>query len=165
MIETGQALPEATLMEMTADGPAPVSTGAVFGGKTVALFGVPGAFTPTCNNAHLPTFVNGMDALRAKGVDEVVCLSVNDPFVMGAWGETSGAKAAGIRMLGDPTGAFVRALGLDFTADAVGLLGRSKRFAALVEDGTVRTLLVEDSPGQAEQTTADALMAAMPAPA
>ncbi len=163
MIETGQAVPDGVLMEMTADGPAAVGTAAVFGGKTVAMFGVPGAFTPTCSNAHVPSFIDGMAALKAKGIDEVVCLSVNDPFVMGAWGGSTGASDAGIRMLGDPSGAFVKALGLDFSADVVGLLGRSKRFAALVKDGTLAVLLVEDNPGQAEQTTAEALMAAMPA--
>ncbi len=161
MIEPGAKLPEGTLMEMTADGPAAVSAADLFGGKTVALFGVPGAFTPTCNNAHLPSFVGAMDALKAKGVDAVVCLSVNDPFVMGAWGESTGAAGAGIRMVGDPAGAFVKAMGLDFSADVVGLLGRSKRFAALVEDGTVKVLKVEENPGEAQATTAEALMAEM----
>ncbi len=161
MITTGSPLPDATLMEMTADGPAQVSVGELFGGKTVALFGVPGAYTPTCNNQHLPSFVAQMEALKAKGVDAVVCLSVNDPFVMGAWGAATGASEAGIRMLGDPSGAFVKALGLDFSADAVGLVGRSRRFAALVKDGTLTTLLVEDNPGQAEATSAEALLAAI----
>ncbi|MGF1445626.1 MAG: peroxiredoxin [Pikeienuella sp.] len=161
MIETGAMLPEGSLMEMTADGPAQVTVAELFGGKTVALFGVPGAFTPTCNNAHVPSYVAQMDALKAKGVDAVACLSVNDPFVMGAWGESTGAAAAGIRMLGDPSGAFVKALGLDFSADVVGLIGRSKRFAALVKDGAVAWIAVEDNPGQAEVTTADAMIAAM----
>ena len=161
MIQTGERLPEGTLHEMTAEGPKQVSAAEVFGGRKVALFGVPGAFTPTCNNQHLPSFVAAMDRLREKGVDAVVCLSVNDPFVMGRWGEITGASAAGIRMLGDPSGAFVKAMGLDFSADAVGLLGRSQRFAALVEDGTVTVLSVEDSPGKAEATTAEALLEQM----
>lgn len=161
MIKTGMKLPDATLMEMTGDGPAPVATAELLGGRKVALFGVPGAFTPTCNNQHLPTFVAAMDRLKAKGVDEVVCLSVNDPFVMGAWGEASGAAAAGIRMLGDPSGALVKGMGLDFSADVVGLIGRSQRFAALIDDGTLTVLSVEDSPGKAEATTAEALLAQM----
>ncbi|MEM9144972.1 MAG: peroxiredoxin [Pseudomonadota bacterium] len=161
MIETGQKLPEATLFEMTADGPNQVAIAELFAGRKVAMFGVPGAFTPTCHNTHVPSFVNGMDALKAKGVDEVVCLSVNDPFVMGSWGEASGGAAAGIRMLGDASGGFVKAMGLDFSADVVGLLGRSKRFAAVVDDGTLSVLLVEANPGEAEATSADALMAAM----
>ena len=158
MIETGATLPEGTLMEMTADGPQPVATDDLFKGRVV-LFGVPGAFTPTCNNDHLPTFVTNMEALKTRGVDTVACLSVNDPFVMGAWGESTGASGAGIRMLGDPSGAFVKALGLDFTADVVGLFGRTKRFAAVIEDGTVKALAVEDNPGEASVTTAEAIMA------
>lgn len=161
MIETGAPLPGGTLMEMTADGPASVSAADALGTGTVAVFGVPGAFTPTCNNQHVPSFIANMDALKAKGVESVACLSVNDPFVMGAWGASTGAAGAGIRMLGDPTGAFVKALGLDFSADVVGLLGRAKRFAALVEGGTVKVLLVEDNPGEADKTSAEALMAAM----
>ena len=158
MIETGQTLPDAKLMEMTPEGPTQVATKDLFGGKTVAIFGVPGAFTPTCNNQHLPTFVSRIGDLKTKGVDEVICLSVNDPFVMGIWGETSGAKAVGIRMIGDPSGEFVKALGLDFTADVVGLFGRSQRFAAVVKDGKVDWLAVEGSPGEAEATTADAMI-------
>ena len=158
MIKTGDTLPEGTLMEMTGEGPKPVATGELFGGRAV-LFGVPGAFTPTCNNDHLPTFVKNMDALRAKGVDTVACLAVNDPFVMGAWGKSTGAADAGIRMLGDPTGAFVKALGLDFTAEPVGLIGRTKRFAAVIEGGQVTALAVEDNPGEANVTTAEAMLA------
>ncbi|MGF1502740.1 MAG: peroxiredoxin [Paracoccaceae bacterium] len=161
MIETGQNLPDGTLLEMTAEGPTQIAVADVFGGKTVALFGVPGAFTPTCNNAHLPSFIAERAALKAKGVEDIVCLSVNDPFVMGKWGETTGASAAGIRMLGDPSGALVKAMGLDFSADVVGLIGRSQRFAAVVKDGVVTWLAVEDSPGQAEATTAQAMLAAI----
>ena len=148
-------------MEMTADGPAPVGAGDIFPGRKVVLFGVPGAFTPTCHNTHLPSFVNAMDALRAKGVDEVVCITVNDPFVTGAWGEASGAAKAGVRILADPAGAFVKAMGVDFSADVVGLIGRSRRFAAYVDDNTVRVLTVEDNPGEASATSAEALMANM----
>ena len=158
MIETGATIPEATLMEMTAEGPKAVTTGELFQGKAV-LFGVPGAYTPTCNDQHVPSFVANMDALKAKGVDTVACLSVNDPFVMGAWGESTGAAGAGIRMLGDPSGAFVRALGLDFTAEPVGLIGRAKRFAAVIEGGRLTALAVEDNPGEAGVTTGEAMLA------
>jgi len=161
MIETGQRVPESTLLEMTADGPTQVSTAEIFTGKKVAIFGVPGAFTPTCHNKHLPSFLANLEAFKAKGVDAVVCLSVNDPFVMGKWGEASGAAAAGIRMLGDAEGAFVKAMGLDFTAPPVGLIGRSKRFAALVEDGVLKVLKIEPNPGDASETSAEALLAAM----
>jgi cytochrome c peroxidase len=158
MIEAGQKLPDGTLYEMTADGPAGVPVADVFSGHKVALFGVPGAFTPTCNNHHLPGFVANMDALRAKGVDTVVCLSVNDPFVMGAWGKATGASDGGIRMMGDPDGSFVKALGLDFSAAVVGLHNRTKRFAAVVNDGTVTAIVVEGSPGQAVETSAEKLL-------
>ena len=161
MIETGQKLPDGTLMEMTADGPQQVSAADLLGGGKVALFAVPGAFTPTCNNKHVPGFVAAMDKLKEKGVDAVVCLSVNDPFVMGRWGEITGASDAGIRMVGDPSGAFVKALGLDFSADVVGLLGRARRFAAVIEDGTVTWLAVEESPGEAKVSSAEAVLAAL----
>jgi len=159
MIETGERVPEVALFEMTADGPAKVSSGEVFTGKRVALFGVPGAFTPTCHNKHMPSFVNNMAALKAKGVDAVVCVAVNDPFVMGRWGDASGATAAGIRMLGDPEAALARAMGLDFDGSAVGLGTRIRRFAALVEDGRLAVLKVEENPGEAAVTTAESLMA------
>lgn len=159
MIETGQTLPDGTLHEMTAEGPRQVAASELFAGRRVALFGVPGAFTPTCHNRHVPSFVANMEALRDKGVAEVICLSVNDPFVMGKWGEATGASAAGIRMVGDATGSYTKALGLDFSAEAVGLLGRAKRFAAIVDDGTVTVLAVEPNPGQAVETTAEALLA------
>lgn len=160
MIETGQKVPEGTLFEMTADGPAQVASGDLFNGRKVAVFGVPGAFTPTCHNTHLPSFVEAIGSFREKGFDDVICLSVNDPFVMGKWGEITGASAAGIRMIGDASGAFVKEMGLDFSADVVGLLDRTKRFAAVVEDGTVTMIVVEANPGEAEATSATALMTA-----
>jgi cytochrome c peroxidase len=157
-IEVGAKLPDAKLFEMTADGPKALATADVFGGKTVALFAVPGAFTPTCHLKHMPSFVQNADALRAKGVDEIVCVTVNDPFVARAWAEATGADKAGIRVLGDATAEFVTALGLGFDGAAVGLGTRAQRFSAIVKDGAVVSLNVEDAPSKAEITKAEVLL-------
>jgi glutaredoxin/glutathione-dependent peroxiredoxin len=158
-IAIGDSLPDATFIAIGPAGPEPKSTADVFAGRKVALFAVPGAFTPTCSLNHLPSFVNNAEALAAKGIDAIVCVSVNDPFVMKAWGETSGAMAAGIHMLADAEGGFTKALGLDFTAPPAGLIGRSKRYSMVVEDGKVTALNVEDSPGKATVSTGDAMLA------
>lgn len=160
-IAIGDKLPDATFIAMGPDGPEPKSTADVFAGRKVALFAVPGAFTPTCHERHLPTFTKNAESLKGKGVDRIVCLSVNDPFVMGAWAKATAADAAGIEMLGDSDAAFTQAIGMDFDGAAVGLGVRSKRYAMLVEDGVVTWLAVEDSPGEAEKTTAEAMLAAM----
>ena len=159
MASVGDKIPAAKLFEMTADGPAPVETSALFDGRKVALFGVPGAFTPTCHNAHLPSFVKAADDLKAKGAAEIICVSVNDPFVMGKWGEVSGASEAGIRMVADADASLTKALGLDFDASAVGLGVRSQRFSALVDDGEIKVLNVEDKPSDAVSTLGEALVA------
>ena len=155
-VSVGDKLPEATFMEMTANGPEPRSTGDVFAGKTVALFAVPGAFTPTCSAKHLPGFVDQSEALAAKGVDEIVCTSVNDVFVMGAWGESAGAGGK-VRMLADGNGAFAKALGLDMDASGFGMGQRSKRYSMLVKDGVVQELNVEDG-GEFKVSSADYLL-------
>mgnify|MGYP006272912357 CR=1 FL=1 len=159
-ISVGDALPQATFRAMTADGPAEISSADLFSGKA-AVFAVPGAFTPTCHNAHMPSFVRNVDALKAKGVDRIVCIAVNDPFVVGAWGEATGAAAAGVRVVGDSEAAFTKAIGLDLDMSGIGLGTRSQRYAMLVEDGKVAWLAVEGSPGQAEATSAEAMLAAM----
>ena len=159
-IAVGDALPEATFRVMTADGPAETPSADLFAGK-VALFAVPGAFTPTCHNVHLPSFMAQADALKAKGVDRIVCVAVNDPFVCGAWGDATGATAAGIAVVGDSDAAFTKAIGMDFDGSAVGLGLRSKRYAMLIDEGRVAWLAVEDNPGQAERTNAEAMLAAM----
>ncbi len=156
-ISVGDQIPETTFMEMTADGPQPRTTAEIFSGKTVALFAVPGAFTPTCSAKHLPGFVENADALSAKGVDEIVCTSVNDAFVMGAWGETSGV-AGKVRMLADGNGAFASALGLELDASGFGMGQRSQRYSMLVKDGKVEQLNVEDGPGF-EVSSADYMLA------
>ena len=160
-ISEGQALPEATLVRMGDKGAEPVSTGDLTRGRKVVIFAVPGAFTPTCHSAHVPSFIRTKAGFDAKGVDEVICVSVNDPFVMKAWGEATGATAAGITMLADAESHLTRALGLDFTAPPVGLIARSKRYAMYVVDGTVQKLHLEESPGTCEISGGEALLAAI----
>ena len=160
-ISTGERLPEATLLRMGPEGPEAVSLADLTKGRKVALFGLPGAFTGTCSTAHVPSFIGAMGDLRAKGVDEVICVAVNDPFVMTAWGESTGAAEAGIQMLGDADGAFTKAMGLDFTAPPAGLFGRSRRYALAAEDGVVTVLNIEESPGECEVSAGDALAAAL----
>ena len=160
-LSIGDRLPSATFLEVGPNGPQSVPSVEIFKGRKVALFAVPGAYTGTCSTQHVPSFIRVADELRAKGVDEIVCVSVNDPFVMKAWSEATGAGAAGIRMLGDPSSAFTKAVGLDFDREAAGLIGRSKRYAALVEDGEVKVLNVEASPGDCEISAGETLLAAV----
>lgn len=155
-ISVGDKLPEATFMEMTANGPEPVSSAEVFGGKTVALFAVPGAYTPTCSAKHLPGFVEKQGDLAAKGIDDIVCTSVNDVFVMGAWGKENGVDGK-VRMLADGNGAFAAALGLEMDASGFGMGQRSQRYSMLVKDGTVTELNVEQG-GGFEVSSADYLL-------
>ncbi|MEO0669380.1 MAG: peroxiredoxin [Pseudomonadota bacterium] len=160
-ISQGDTLPDATLVEMGADGPAQVALSSRTKGRKVVIFAVPGAFTGTCTTAHVPSFVRTKDQFDAKGVDEVICLSVNDPFVMSAWGESTGATAAGITMLGDADSSFTKAIGMDFDAPPVGLMGRSKRYAMLVDDGTVSILQEEENPGVCDVSGGEALLKTM----
>ena len=160
-ISAGQTLPEATLIRMRDGGAESVSISALTKGRKVVIFAVPGAFTPTCHSAHVPSFIRTKDGFADKGVDEIVCVSVNDPFVMKAWGEATGGAAAGITFLADSEGAFTKALGLDFTAAAVGLIGRSKRYALYAEDGVVKVLHLEENPGVCETSGGEALLAAI----
>lgn len=160
-ISVGDSLPEATFVKMGDAGPEEVTVSSLTKGRKVVIFGLPGAFTPTCNSAHVPSFMRTKDDFAAKGVDEIICVSVNDPFVMKAWGETTGASAAGISMLADAGSAFTGAIGLQFDAPPVGLLARSKRYAMLVDDGVVKLLQQEESPGTCEVSGGEALLAAM----
>lgn len=159
-ITTGDKLPDATLLQMGDASPEAVELASLLQGK-VAIFGLPGAYTGVCSTAHVPSFINAMDELAAKGVDRVICVSVNDPFVMKAWGEDTGASAAGIHMLADAEGALIRSMGLDFTAPPAGLIGRSKRFALLAQDGVIQILQVEDNPGQCGISSGNALLDAI----
>lgn len=158
-IAQGDTLPDATLVKMGADGPEAVTLANHAKGKKIVIFAVPGAFTPTCHSAHVPSFIRTKDQFAEKGVDEIICVSVNDPFVMKAWGEATGATEAGITMLGDAESAFTKAIGMDFDAPPAGLIARSKRYAMLVEDGKVITLHVEESPGVCEVSGGEALLA------
>ena len=146
-IKAGDTLPADTkLMEMGDAGPKQVTVGELTKGRTVVLFAVPGAFTPTCSMKHLPGFVDKAGDIRKKGIDEIVCLSVNDAFVMGAWGKDQGAGGK-VRMVGDGNGEFTRAVGLEMDASGFGMGARSKRYAMLVKDGKVTELLVEPAGG------------------
>ncbi|MBN8294625.1 peroxiredoxin [Rhodobacter sp. NTK016B] len=146
-ISTGETLPDASLQKIGAEGPEAVSVKDLTEGRKVVIFAVPGAFTPTCHSAHVPSFVRSMDALKSKGVDEVICVSVNDAFVMKSWGEATGAAEAGITMLADGMGEFTEKLGLSFDAPPVGLKGRSKRYAMMVDDGVVKVFHPETGSG------------------
>lgn len=156
-IQVGDSIPSTTLHEMTEKGPAPVNTDELFSGKKVVLFALPGAFTPTCSEAHLPGFVVHADTIKSKGVDEIVCLSVNDAFVMGAWGKSQNADH--IRMLADGSADFTEAvdLVLDLTGNGMGV--RSQRYAMIVNDGTVEWIGVEE--GGFEKSSAEAVLAAL----
>ena len=154
-ISTGDRLPDATFTVMTSDGPTKMTTSDVFAGKTVALFAVPGAFTPTCSAKHLPGFVQNADALKQKGVDKIVCMSVNDAFVMKAWGDSQ--NAAGVEMMADGNGDLAKALGLTMDASGFGMGARSKRFSAIIENGVVKELNVE-GPGEFKVSSAEHML-------
>ena len=157
-IDKGDALPDAQMIRMGEGGPEPVSLSELTAGRRVAIFAVPGAYTPTCSNSHVPSFVRTKAQFADKGVETVLCVSVNDPFVLKAWGEATGATEAGIEMLADADGSFTKAIGMDFDAPPAGLMGRSKRYAMLVDDGKVRALHVEDSPGVCETSSGESLL-------
>ena len=156
-IKEGDRLPDATFMTYGPEGPRPITTDEVFKGKRVALLAVPGAFTPTCSAKHLPGFKQLAPDLKAKGVDEIACLSVNDAFVMRAWGEDQ-AVGEDIAMLGDGNGAFTEAVGLEMDGSKFGLGKRSQRYSMIVKDGVVKELNVE-APGEFKVSAADYMLA------
>ena len=155
-IKVGDKLPDASFMVMTADGPAKKSTSEVFSGKKVALFAIPGAFTPTCQQQHMPGFVDRVDELKGKGVDVIACTAVNDVFVLTQFAKDTGA-AGKILMLADGNAEFAKALGLDIDLSGFGLGVRSKRYAMLVDNGIVKILNVEDAPPQHDKSSAATL--------
>ena len=155
-IQVGDRLPEATFTTMTAEGPRPLTTADVFGGRKVVLFSVPGAFTPTCSKQHLPGYVKQADEIKAKGVAAIVCLAVNDVFVMDAWAKSQGADGK-VLMLADGNADFTRKIGLELDASKFGMGTRSQRFSMIAEDGVVKTLNVE-APGKFEVSDADTLL-------
>jgi glutaredoxin/glutathione-dependent peroxiredoxin len=158
-IKVGDTIPSMKLMVATAEGPKEISTDEIFKGKKVVLFAVPGAFTPTCSAKHLPGFVQNAEAFKAKGVDEVVCIAVNDAFVMDAWGKDQGA-AGKVTMLADGAAAFAKALGLELDLNARGMGWRSQRYALVAQDGKVTHLAVE-APGGFEVSKAESILAAL----
>lgn len=158
-ISTGETLPDATFVKMGAEGPEQVDLSDLTKGRNVVIFAVPGAYTPTCSSAHVPSFIRTRDQFFDKGVEEIICVCVNDPFVIKAWGEVTGAAAAGITMLGDAESKFTKALGMDFDAPPAGLVARSKRYAMYAENGVVKKLHVEDSPGVCEVSAGESLLA------
>ena len=160
-ISQGDTLPDATLIYMSDEGPATVRLSDKTKGRKVVIFALPGAYTGVCSTAHVPSFIRTKDQFTAKGVDEIICLSVNDPFVLKAWGEATGATAAGITMLGDADASFTKAMGRDFTAPPAGLINRSKRYAMVVEDGTVTLIQEEENPGVCDVSGGEGLLASM----
>ncbi|HYD38355.1 MAG TPA: peroxiredoxin [Allosphingosinicella sp.] len=155
-IKVGDKLPKATLVKATPEGPQPIDSEDYFGGRRIALFSVPGAFTPTCSARHLPGYIDRVDELKGKGVDEIACIAVNDAFVMQAWAESAGA-AGKVTMLADGNGDFARALGLTMDGSKFGLGERGSRWSAIVNDGVVEQLHVEE-PGAFNVSSADYLI-------
>ncbi len=157
-IKEGDKLPDATMHILRDGRPKAVGTNDLFGGKKVVLFAVPGAYTPTCSNDHLPGYVVNADAIKAKGVDSIVCMAVNDAFVMDSWGREKNAEE--LLMVGDGNGEFTRALGLEFDGSGFGLGSRSQRFAMVVDDGTVVKLAVEAG-GALDVSKAESMLEAL----
>ncbi|HEY0627009.1 MAG TPA: peroxiredoxin [Allosphingosinicella sp.] len=155
-IQVGDRIPETTFIKATPDGPQPVDSNSFFGGRTVALFSVPGAFTPTCSARHLPGFVEKADEFKAKGVDEIACTAVNDAFVLGAWSESASANDK-VTMLADGNGDFAKAVGLTMDGAKFGMGTRGQRFSMLVRDGVVEQLNVEE-PGAFNVSSADYML-------
>jgi peroxiredoxin len=154
-VQVGDRIPDVAITIATSDGPQQTTSGEYFAGKRVALFAVPGAFTPTCSARHLPSYVEKAEDLKAKGVDEIACISVNDPFVMSAWGQRDGSQD--ITMIADGNGAFADAVGLAMDGSKFGMGKRSQRYSMLVNDGTVEQLNVE-APGEYRASSAETLL-------
>jgi len=154
-IQVGDRLPDVPLAIGTPDGPQPTTSGELFRGKKVALFAVPGAFTPTCSARHLPSYVEKAQDLKSQGIDEIACISVNDPFVMAAWGKADGSQD--ITMLADGNGAFADAVGLEMDGSKFGMGKRSQRYSMIVNDGVVEKLNVE-APGDYRASSAEYML-------
>ena len=159
-INVGDKVPSVTLKQLTPEGVKEVTTDEIFGGKKVVFFAVPGAFTPACSQRHLPGFVERAADIKAKGVDEIACVAVNDAFVMGAWGKEQKTEGK-VRMLADGSGDLVRALGLELDLSKGGLGIRSQRYSMLVDNGVVKSLNIEKQPGQVDVSGAEAMLRAL----
>ena len=156
-ISEGGRLPDANLVTMGQNGPETVDLGARIKGRKVVVFGLPGAFTGPCTTAHVPSFMRTAEAFRKKGVEEIICIAVNDPFVLKAWSDSTGAGAAGITFLGDSDASFTKALRMEFTAPHLGLVNRSNRYALMLEDGVITRAMI-DKPGECNISTGEALL-------
>jgi glutaredoxin/glutathione-dependent peroxiredoxin len=156
-IKVGDKLPDVTFRVMTSEGPKPRTTEDFFRGRMIALFAVPGAFTPTCSNLHMPSFLNNATAMKAEGVDAIAVTGVNDVFVMEAWKKATGAEGK-IDFLADGNGEFAKAIDMTLDASANGLGIRSKRYSMLVSDGVVKTFNIEEAPGKCDLSSGDALL-------
>ena len=154
-IQVGDKVPSTNFKTMTDEGPKDISSNDVFGGKKVVLFAVPGAFTPGCSKTHLPGFVVKADEIKSKGVDEIVCMAVNDAFVMGAWGQAQNAEE--LLMLADGNGEFTKSIGLELDASGFGMGSRAQRFCMIVDDGLVTHLAIE-APGEIKVSSAEAIL-------
>ena len=160
-ISVGDKLPAATVLQMGANGAEAVDLGARLKGRKVVIFGLSGAYSGTCTTAHVPSFIRTKAKFDAKGVDEIICLSVNDPFVMKAWGDSTGGTTAGITFLGDADSSFTKAIGLEFSVPAIGLFDRSKRYALYAVDGEVKVLHAEENAGQCDISGGESMLAAI----
>ena len=156
-ISQGGCLPDSNLIAMGRNGPETVELGASLKGRKVVVFGLPGAFTGPCTTAHIPSFIRTAQAFRDKGVEDIFCIAVNDPFVLDAWSKSTGAGAAGITFLGDPDASFTRSIKMEFTAPHLGLINRSNRYALLIEDGVIVKSMI-DKPGECSLSTGEALL-------
>jgi peroxiredoxin len=156
-LKAGDKLPDATFYSLTSEGPKPKTTADVFKGKKVAFFAVPGAFTPTCTNMHMPSFVKNIDAIKAKGVSDVIVTSTNDVFVLKEWLKATGAEGK-VEALSDGNAQFAKAIGMDFDGSGRGLGTRTKRYSMLVEDGVVKQFNLEEQPGQCTVSGGDTLL-------
>ncbi len=159
-IQVGDKVPGVTLKHMTGDGPADISSDELFSGKKVVIFGLPGAFTPTCSAKHVPGFLQHAADFKGKGVDTIACLSVNDAFVMGAWGKDQGV-GDDVVMLADGSAEFTKAAGLELDLSGLGMGVRSTRYAMVVEDGTVQHIAIEENPGGLDVSSAEKTLEAL----
>lgn len=158
-ITVGDTLPASTLLKMGENGAEQVDLGERLKGRKVVIFGLPGAFTGVCSTAHVPSFIRTKPGFDAKGVDEIICISVNDPFVIKAWTDATGAEAAGLTTLADAESAFTTAIGMNFSAPPVGFVNRSKRYSLYAEDGVVKAINLEETPGACEISAGETLLA------
>ena len=158
-ITVGDTLPASTLLKMGEKGAEQVDLGERLKGRRVVIFGLPGAFTGVCTTAHVPSFIRTKPDFDAKGVDEIICISVNDPFVIKAWTDATGAEAAGLTTLADAESAFTTAIGMNFSAPPVGFVNRSKRYSLYAEDGVVKAINLEETPGACDISAGETLLA------